>query len=119
MKIAAIAKQLVALSRKAQWETAQKKLYATGATCTEAEAMPGSSKVTVGRKAIIAKGRAFTAGIEKLHSLKVSDPVIADEFFACTMAIDMTMKGQGRMKLNELCVYQVKRGKIVSEQFFY
>jgi hypothetical protein len=29
----------------------------------------------------------------------------------------MTMKGQGRMNMGELCVYDVKDGKIVSEAF--
>ena len=119
MTTKAIAKQLVALCRKAQWETAQKKLYARNAVCTEAEAMPGSSRETKGLKAILAKGRNFTAMVEKMHSLKVSEPVVADKAFACTMSIDMTMKGQGRMKLTELCVYEVKRGKIISEEFFY
>ncbi|HEX3768939.1 MAG TPA: SnoaL-like domain-containing protein [Puia sp.] len=28
------------------------------------------------------------------------------------------MKGQGRMQMDEICVYQVENGKIVSEQFF-
>ncbi len=28
------------------------------------------------------------------------------------------MKGQGRMNMTELCVYQVKDGKVISEQFF-
>lgn len=119
MTTKAIAKQLVALCRKAKWETAQKKLYAVNAVSVEAEAMPGAAKETKGRKAIIAKGKKFTAGIEKLHSLSVSEPVVGDDAFACTMCIDMTMKGQGRMKMNEVCVYVVKRGKIVSEQFFY
>ena len=120
MKTAAIAKQLVALCRKAQWETAQKKLFAVNAVSIEAEANPGSAtKETKGRKAIIAKGRHFAASLEKVYSLKVSEPVVADDAFACTMSIDMTMKGQGRMKMTELCVYVVKRGKIVSEQFYY
>lgn len=119
MTTKAIAKQLVALCRKAQWETAQKKLFAKDARCIEAEAMPGKSRETKGLKAIITKSRNFSAMMEKLHSLKVSEPVVADTAFACTMSIDMTMKGQGRMKLTELCVYQVKKGKIVSEEFFY
>jgi hypothetical protein len=32
--------------------------------------------------------------------------------------MDVTMKGQGRMQMTELCVYVVKDGKIVSEQFY-
>ncbi len=31
--------------------------------------------------------------------------------------MDVTMKGQDRMAMPELCVYEVKDGKIASEQF--
>jgi hypothetical protein len=31
----------------------------------------------------------------------------------------VTVKGQGRMKMDEIAVYEVKDGKIVKEQFFY
>ena len=119
MTTKAIAKQLVALCRKAQWETAQKKLFAKDAVSIESDADAKADRKTKGRKAIIEKSRGFSAVLEKMHSLKVSDPVVADTAFACIMSVDMTMKGQGRMMLTELCVYKVKRGKIVSEQFFY
>jgi hypothetical protein len=33
--------------------------------------------------------------------------------------MDVTMKGRGRMNLEEICVYQVKDGKIVREEFFF
>jgi len=29
------------------------------------------------------------------------------------------MQGMGRMKMSELCVFEVKKGKIVSEQSFF
>jgi len=32
--------------------------------------------------------------------------------------MDVTMKGQARSSFEELCVYRVKDGKIISEQFF-
>lgn len=119
MTTAAIAKRLVALCRKAQWETAHKELYGLNAVSIEPEATPNFPKVTKGRAKIIKKGHAFGEMVEKMHSLKVSDAVVADNSFACTMAMDVTMKGMGRMKMAELCVYQVKKGKIVSEQFFF
>jgi hypothetical protein len=31
----------------------------------------------------------------------------------------VTMKGSGRMKMDEIALYEVKDGKIVKEQFFY
>jgi hypothetical protein len=55
--------------------------------------------------------------VETMHSMSVSDPLVADNAFSCIMRMDVTMKGQGRMKMAELCVYDVKDGKVVSEQF--
>ena len=119
MKIKAIAKQLVTLCRKAQWETAQKKLYATHAESREPEGGGVFKKVTKGRKAIIEKGRKFTAMTEKIYAIKVSEPIIADNFFACSMEMDMKMTGVGRTKMCELCIYEVKGGKIIAEHFHY
>jgi hypothetical protein len=31
----------------------------------------------------------------------------------------MTVKGHGRIQINEIMLYEVKDGKIVLEQFFY
>jgi limonene-1,2-epoxide hydrolase len=33
--------------------------------------------------------------------------------------MDMTFKGRGRMQIEEIGVYHVRDGKVVSEQFFY
>jgi hypothetical protein len=35
------------------------------------------------------------------------------------MDMDVTYKGQGRSMMSEVCVYEVKDGKIVTETFFY
>jgi ketosteroid isomerase-like protein len=35
------------------------------------------------------------------------------------MGMDVTMKGGQRMKMDEVCVFKVKDGKIVSEEFFF
>lgn len=118
MKTEDVAKRLVALCREAKWEPAQKELYSPNAVSIEPQATPAFEKETKGLPAILEKGRKFSAMVEKMHSLSVSDPIVAGNAFACTMQLDMTMKGQGRMNMAELCVYQVKDGKIVSEQFF-
>jgi limonene-1,2-epoxide hydrolase len=117
MKTEEIAKRLVTLCKEAKWEAAQKELYAADAVSIEPQATPMFAKETRGLPAIIEKGKKFDAVIEKLHSIVVSDPVVAATAFACTMRLDVTMKGQGRVTLNELCVYDVKDGKIVAEQF--
>jgi hypothetical protein len=112
-----IAERLVMYCRKSDYETAQKELYANDAVSIEPYETPAFSKETKGLPAIIEKGKKFESMVEQMHSLSVSDPLVAGSSFACTMQMDVTMKGQGRMNMTELCVYDVKDGKIVSEQF--
>ena len=117
MKTEEIAHRLVALCRDAKWEDAQRELYADDARSIESEAGPTFPQETVGLPAIIEKGKKFDAMVETLHALEVSEPLIAENSFACTMRMDVTMKGQGRFNIIELCVYDVKDGKIVTERF--
>jgi hypothetical protein len=35
------------------------------------------------------------------------------------MSFDVTFKERGRQQMEELCVFEVKDGKIINEQFFY
>jgi len=112
-----VANRLTELCRKGEWAQAQKELYADDAISIEPMATPAFEKETKGLPAIIEKGHKFQAMVEKMHAFAVSDPVAAGASFACTMKMDATMKGQGRMDMTELCVYEVKDGKIISEQF--
>lgn len=68
---------------------------------------------------IIAKGKQFHDMIEEMHSAYTNAPIVAGNFFACTMGMDVTLKGMGRQSFDEVAVYEVKDGKIISEQFFF
>ena len=113
-----IANHLVQLCRKGDFETAQKDLFSNDAVSIEPYATPDFDKETKGLDAIIEKGKKFSAMMDERHSVTISDPLIASNSFACIMTMDVTMKGRGRMAMKELCVYEVKDGKIVSEHFF-
>jgi hypothetical protein len=112
-----IAERLVALCRQGDFETAQKELYDADAINIEPYGTAAFAKETKGLNAILEKGRKFAGMIEQVHSISVSDPLVAGSSFACAMQLDLSIKGHGRMSLNELCIYAVKDGKIVSEQF--
>lgn len=112
-----IAHRLVALCREARYEEAQRELYADDAVSHEPYATPNFAQETRGLPAIIEKGRKFSSMVETMHGTWVSDPLVAANSFACTMRLDVTMKGQGRMDMSELCVYTVKDGRIDSERF--
>ncbi|MBC7826096.1 MAG: nuclear transport factor 2 family protein [Chitinophagaceae bacterium] len=113
-----IATRLAELCRQGQYETAHKELYAEDAVSIEQEASPAFAKETKGLDAIIEKAHKWESMVQEVHKLSVSAPVVADNSFACTMYMDITMKESGRIGMTELCVYKVKDGKIVSEQFF-
>ena len=67
--------------------------------------------------AIIEKGEKFESMVEKMNSVTVSDPLVAGSSFCITMHLDAVMKERGQMDMTELCVYKVKDGKIISEEF--
>jgi ketosteroid isomerase-like protein len=118
MSTTEIANRLVELCSKGDYETAQKELYADDAVSIEPHGTPDFQQETKGLDAIIEKGKKWSEMVQEYHGSKVSQPLVSDNSFAVTMWMDVTMKGKGRMAMNELCVYHVKDGKIVSEQFF-
>jgi hypothetical protein len=112
-----IANRLVALCREGEFEKAQKELFANDAISIEPYATPDFQKETKGLDAILEKGQKFSSMVEKYHDMEVSEPLLTGNSFAVKMSMDLTMKGKGRMNMSELCVYQVKDGKIVAESF--
>ncbi|MEO6546923.1 MAG: SnoaL-like domain-containing protein [Ferruginibacter sp.] len=112
-----IAVRLTELCRQGDFETAQKELYAEDVVSIEPVASPAFEKETKGLPAIIEKGHKFNEMVEKMNAITVSDPVVASNSFALTMRLDAVMKGQGPMDMSELCIYKIKDGKIISEEF--
>lgn len=57
--------------------------------------------------------------VENFYGVVISEPVIAGDYFSISWDTDIQMKGEERKTDSELCVYKVKGGKIISEQFYY
>jgi hypothetical protein len=72
-----------------------------------------------GLDAIRKKGEAFNAMMEEMHGGYSTEPVVAGTHFCVAMGMDVSFKGVGRTKMDEIAVYEVQDGKIVKEQFFY
>lgn len=118
MNTEAVAKRLVELCRQGKYDEAQNELYSKDAASIEMEGSQGIGNAK-GIEAIREKGRQFNAGIEAVHGGTVGDPIVVGNWFSLVMTMDATMKGRGRVNMQEICVYQVRDGKIVREQFFY
>jgi len=113
-----IAERLTQLSREGKFEQAQRELYHQDARSIEPEGAPGMHSVQ-GMDAIIKKGDQFQSGVETVHDIQVEGPLVSGNFISLRLVMDITMKQWGRQTLDELCVYEVKDGQVVSEQFFY
>ena len=112
-----VAKRLIELCRKGQILEAQQELFSDDIVTTEPEHSP--SKSAKGKDAVLEKGKNFASMIEERHDGSFGDPIVCGNHFSMTCMLDATLKGMGRIKWEEICVYGVKDGKIVTEQFFY
>lgn len=119
MTTQAIAEKLVALCREGAFHQAQEELYAEDAVSIEPNDNPEIPRETKGLAGIFEKSRKFDKWVEEMHGCTVSKPLVAGSAIAFTLSLDVTMKGKPRTKMDELCVYEVKNGKIVLEQFFF
>ena len=118
MTIHKIAIRLAELCHTGQYGQAHSELYAENAVSIE----PEHAKLfttAVGLDNIIKKGEQFRNMIENVHSTYATEPVVAGNFIALGVGMDVTMKGKGRTNMEEMALYEVKDGKIVKEQFFY
>ncbi|HEX5458547.1 MAG TPA: nuclear transport factor 2 family protein [Steroidobacteraceae bacterium] len=113
-----IAIRLADLVGQGKFEAAQRELFAEDAVSIEAHATEQFARETAGLSAILEKGNKWRSMVERVYSCSASVPLVAGNTIAIALAMDLTMKGRGRMQLAEVCVYAVKNGKIASEQFF-
>ena len=112
-----IAKRLVSLCRKGQNTLAQVELYDDD--IESIESLKSRLRKTKGIKKVQQKTAMFFEMTQKIHEYKISEPLIAGNFVTLKMYIDVTLRGVGRIKLEELCLYHTKNGKIIKEEFYY
>jgi hypothetical protein len=105
-----IADRLVELCRKGRFEQAQTELFADDAVSIEPDGAP--VELAEGLDAILDKGREFMRGVGAMHRIEVSEPIVADSFFTVSMALDTTMKDRRRIRMEELCVYEVEEDRL-------
>lgn len=113
-----VANRLSQLFKENKWNEVQDELFSENAVSVEPAHSPGLQTVE-GLANIKQKGKDFNAMIEEVHGGWASEPIVAGNYISVAMGMDVTMKGQGRMNMDEIALYEVKDGKIVKEQFFY
>jgi len=112
-----VADRLYELLEEGKWEQAQDELFSQNAKSVEPPNSPGLVSVE-GLDNIKKKGQQFNEMVEEMHGGYTGKPIVAGNYVAVAMGMDATMKGAGRMKMDEIAVYEVKDGKIVKEEFY-
>ena len=113
-----VAYRPVGLCRVGKFVDAIQELYAPRVVSIEPEGGPGPSRIE-GFDNVINKSIAFGKSVEQVYSMVLSDPVVDGAYFSVSMHMDIDMAGVGRTPIEEVCVYEVKDGKIVCDRFFY
>jgi hypothetical protein len=72
-----------------------------------------------GKIAVRKKGEDWVKRIETVHRTYTTEPIVSGNHFAVGREVDLTVQGFGRIKMDEIMLYEVKNGQIVSEQFLY
>jgi hypothetical protein len=113
-----IADRFSELAEQGKWNEIQDELFSDDVESVEPPHSQGL-KSAKGREALKKKAEEFNNTVEEMHGGYASKPVVGGSYFSVAMGMDATMKGMGRMKMDEIAVYEVKNGKIVKEQFFF
>ncbi|WP_010136569.1 nuclear transport factor 2 family protein [Ochrovirga pacifica] len=112
-----IANRLVDLCRKGQNALAQVELYDDDIVSIESHL--SRYRKTKGISKVQRKTAMFFERAETIHKYEITDPLVVDNHICFKMIVDVDIRGLGRVYLEELCVYHLKDGKIVKEEFFY
>ena len=112
-----IAARLLEILNTGQFDEAVKELFSDDAVSIEEREQPPFAKITTGKKAILEKGDIWRSMLEAVHDMKISEPVFGGESFAIGLMVDVSIKGRGRMTIEEVVLYKTANGKIISEQF--
>ncbi|MCF0055799.1 nuclear transport factor 2 family protein [Dyadobacter sp. CY356] len=113
-----IAARFNELAKQEKWFEIQDELFSDDIKSIDPENSP-YLKYAEGRAAVRKKGEDFIAKIEGFHGAKTTEPVVGGDHFAVGRETDITLTGFGRIQLNQIMLYKIENGQIVSEQFFY
>ena len=106
------------LAQQEKWFEIQDELFADNVRSIDP---PNSAyfNYAEGKVPVRKKGEDWVKKIQEAHRRYTTHPLISGNHFAVGRNVDITVEGFGRIKIDEIMLYEVKDGQIVLEQFFY
>jgi hypothetical protein len=118
MTVQEIAARFNELAQQEKWFEIQDEFFADNVRSIDPVNSP-YFPYAEGKSLVRKKGEDFVKRIEEVHRLYTSEPLISGDHFAVGREKDLTVQGFGRIQINQIMLYEVKDGQIISEQFFY
>lgn len=115
---AEVAERFMELARQEKWFEIHDELFADDVRSVDPPNSPWFGNAE-GKQAVRRKGEGWVKRIEAAHSRHTTEPVVAGNHFAVGRKVDISVQGLGRVKIDEIMLYEVRDGQIVLEQFFY
>ena len=106
------------LAQQEKWFDIQDELFADNVISIDPPNSP-YFKYAEGKSAVRKKGEDFVTRVTEAHKRYTTRPIVSGNHFAVGREVDITVLGHGRIQINEIMLYEVKDGQIISEQFFY
>jgi len=118
LTIQEVAARFNELAQQEKWFEIQDELFAENVRSVEPPNSP-YFKYAEGKAPVRKKGEEFVKKVQDFHGASTTHPIIAGNHFAVARIFDITTQDFGRIKIEEIILYEVKNGEIVLEQFFY
>jgi hypothetical protein len=106
------------LARQEMWFEIQDELFADHVRSVDPPNSPYFGYAE-GKLAVRKKGLDWVEKITEVHGTSTTHAVVGGNHFSVGRSFEITVKGFGRIKIDEIMLYEVKDGQIVLEQFFY
>lgn len=106
------------LAQQEKWFEIQETFFSEDVKSTEPPNSPYMG-FAEGKAAVRKKAEDFIKKIQDFHGATTTEPVVAGNHFAVGRTMEITLEDIGRVKIEQIMLYTVKDGQIVSEQFFY
>src|ERR1700743_2526093 len=71
-----------------------------------------------GLATLIAREKDSLSSITTIHKISLSEPIIAGSYFTMSLKMSFEIRDQGHMEIDEIYLYKVKDGKIISQKCF-
>jgi ketosteroid isomerase-like protein len=113
-----IADRFHELAQKEKWFEIQDELFTENVQSIEPSTAP-YLRNAAGKSEVRKKAMDWVSKVEHVHKVSTTDPIITRNHFAVGRLMDLSVKGIGRVVMDEIMLYEVRDGKIISEQFFY